>query len=182
MFAIPRSERGFSLIELMMVVAVAGTLMAVSVPMLLDLSESSKLNTATREIERELQTARLKAVSTNRLLRVRLNCPAAGYFRTVEVLGTAADASSNRCLLTAYPFPAADTDLATRPNHDGPVRTLVNGAEVTTAVIEFRPDGSAAEVISDVAQNIDTPVSITVTRRDQTRTVNINGAGRVQLQ
>jgi prepilin-type N-terminal cleavage/methylation domain-containing protein len=182
MSAIRRSQRGFSLVELMMVIAIAGTLMAVSVPALMDLSESSKLNTASRAVERELQSARLKAVSTNRLLRVRLNCPAEGYFRTVEVLGSSLDSDSNRCLLTAYPFPAADTELATRPNHDGPLRILGEGATVTTAVIEFRPDGTAAEVVSDVAQNIGTSVSITVTRREKSRTVSINGAGRVQLQ
>ena len=43
------------------------------------------------ELEREFQSARLRAVIANRSLRVRLNCPAAGYYRTVEVLGTAAD-------------------------------------------------------------------------------------------
>ena len=60
----------------------------------------------------------------NRPLRVRINCPATGYIRTVEVLGTAADTAANRCLITAYPFPAADTDMMTRPNYDGPVRML----------------------------------------------------------
>ena len=46
MFAISRSQRGFSLIELLMIVAVAGTLMAIGLPALLDLSEGTKLNTA----------------------------------------------------------------------------------------------------------------------------------------
>ena len=62
MLAILRSERGFSLLELMMVIAVAGTLMVVAVPVLTDLSESSKLGTAVRELEREYQGARMSAV------------------------------------------------------------------------------------------------------------------------
>lgn len=182
MFAVSRSERGFSLIELMMVVALAGTLMVVAVPVLTDLSENSKLGTATREVERELQSARLKAVSTNRSLRVRLNCPAAGYFRTVEVLGTSADATTARCLLTGYPYPAADTNQMTRPNHDGPLRILPHGATVTGSTLEFRPDGTVLEVVSGAAQLISTAVTTTVTRKDQSRVVTINGAGRIQLQ
>ena len=113
------NERGFSLTELMLTVTVAATLLAIGVPVLRDVTEGSKLNGAARELEREFHSARLRAVSANRSLRVRLNCPAAGYYRTVEVLGTAADTATNRCLLSAYPFPA-DADLTTRPNYDGP--------------------------------------------------------------
>lgn len=177
-----RSQAGFSLVELMMVVAVAGTLMIVTLPALTDLTEGSKLNAGVRMVERELQSARLRAVSANRSLRVRLNCPADGYLRTVEVLGTTADTASNRCLLTAYPFPAPDTNLATRPNFDGPVRVLGEGVTVTTKILEFRPDGSAYDVVSNVAQPISTPVSITVTRREKSRTVSVNAAGKIQLQ
>jgi prepilin-type N-terminal cleavage/methylation domain-containing protein len=182
MVAISRTQRGFSLIELLMIVAVAGTLMAIGLPTLLDISESSKLNTASREIEREFQSARLKAVSTNRSLRVRLNCPSAGYFRTVEVVSAVVDAAENRCQLSVYPFPAADTDVVTRPNFDGPLRLLGEGVTVTSESIEFRPDGTAYRVVANAAQNIAESVTITVTRRDKTRTVNINGAGKILLQ
>lgn len=177
-----RSQAGFSLVELMMVLAVAGTLMIVSLPALTDLTEGSKLNTAARQVERELQSARLKAVSANRALRVRLNCPAEGYLRTVEVLGTTADTASDRCMPTAYPFPAPDTNIATRPNFDGPVRVLGSEVTVTSKTIEFRPDGSAFDVVSNVPQNIASSVSISVTRRGKTRTVDVNAAGRIQLQ
>ena len=38
-------------------------------------------------MERELQVARVKAVTANRPVRVLFNCPAAGQFRRVEMLG-----------------------------------------------------------------------------------------------
>ena len=82
------SERGFSLIELMLVIAFAATVMAIAVPVMTDVSDSSKLNAAARELERDLQAARMKSVSANRLLRVRLNCPTAGLYRTVEYVGS----------------------------------------------------------------------------------------------
>ena len=180
MYVRPVSERGFSLTELMLTVAVGVTLMAMAVPVLTDVTESSKLNSAAREVERELQSARLKAVSVNRLLRVKFNCPAAGYFRTVEVLGTPADSAANRCLPSAYPFPT-DTDLMTRPNYDGPVRLLPQGATIGDDTIEFRPDGTAWNVVSNVPQEISTSVTITVTRKEKSKSVTVNGAGKVQL-
>jgi len=106
-------SRGFSLTELMVVVGVATTLMAMSVPIVSDITQSTKLNEAVRLVERELQDARLRAVNVNRPLRVRLNCPSSGYIRTVEYIGTTADSSSNRCLVSAYSFPADDHDLMT---------------------------------------------------------------------
>jgi prepilin-type N-terminal cleavage/methylation domain-containing protein len=182
MFSRIRPAHGFSLIELLMVIAVSATLAAVSVPILMDVSEGTKLNAATREIERELQSARLKAVSVNRTLRVRLNCPAAGYVRTVEYLGNAVDTSSNRCLMSAFPYPAADTELSTRPNYDGPLRILPNGATVTSGIIEFRPDGTAYDVVSNAPVAIGAPLSLTVTRNGKSRTVTVNGAGKITLQ
>jgi prepilin-type N-terminal cleavage/methylation domain-containing protein len=176
------SARGFSLVELMIVVAFAATLMAISVPILTSISETTKLNEAVRSVERELQGARLRAVNINRPLRVRLNCPGAGYFRTVELIGTAADAASNRCQLSAYPYPAADTDMMTKPNYDGPLRTLPNAATVSTAILEFEPDGTAYDLASGTAESIVAPVTITVTRRGKSKLVTINGAGKIQLQ
>lgn len=175
------NERGFTLIELMMTVAVAATLLAIGVPVLLDVTENSKLTAAARQVERELQSARLRAVTNNRSLRVRLNCPSAGYYRTVEVLGTAADTATNRCLLSAYPFPA-DTDMTTRPNYDGPPRVLPNQATVTDGVLEFRPDGTAYTVVANVAQPLAAPMTLTVTRNAKTKAMTINGSGKIQFQ
>ena len=182
MLAISRSERGFSLLELMMVIAVAGTLMVIAVPVMTDLSESSKLSTAVRELEREYQGARMSAVKANRALRVRLNCPTNGYYRTVEVLGTAADTATDRCLLTNYPYPATDTNLVTRPNYDGPVQMLPHGATVAGGTLEFRPDGTVYQVVSGTLQPIATTLITTVTRNGESRTVVVNGAGRIRLQ
>jgi prepilin-type N-terminal cleavage/methylation domain-containing protein len=178
----PAASSGFSLIELMIVVAFAGTLMAVSVPIITDISRTTKLNEAVRLVERELQGARLRAVNINRPLRVRLNCPAEGYLRTVEFIGTAADSSTNRCALSAYPYPAADQDLMTKPNYDGPMLVLPTGATVTTAVLEFEPDGTAYQVVSGATEVITSQVTVTVARSGKSKTVTVNGAGKILLQ
>ncbi|MBA3295496.1 MAG: GspH/FimT family pseudopilin [Acidobacteria bacterium] len=179
---IRRNARGFSLTELMLIVTIAGTIMAIALPVTTELTASTKLSEAARLVEREFQDARLRAVSSNRSLRVRTNCPAVGFVRSVEVLGTAADAAADRCLQSAYPFPA-DTDVMTRPNYDGPVRFIPNAATATTATIEFSPDGTARLVdAAGVAQPMAAEQTITVTRQSKSRTVMVNGAGKVQIQ
>ena len=178
-----RKQQGFSLVELVLVMAVLGTLVAVGLPVMKDMTEGIKLNEASRMVERELQTARLQAVSVNRVLRVRLNCPANGYLRTVEVTGTASiDNATDRCMTARFPFPAGDTDLMTRPNFDGPVHVLPDGAAVNTLVLQFSPDGTAATVAAGTVTAITTPVSLTISRHGKTRTVTVNNVGKVQLQ
>lgn len=173
------SDRGFSLLELMIVVAILGTIVAIAVPVMQDLTANIKLAEAARLVERELQTARLKAVSTNRRLRVRPNCPSVGYVRTVEALGTAEDTAAGRCSQTTYPFPAADQDVITRPNFDGPVRTIPSGATVAGAIIEFSPDGTAR--VGGAANGIATEETWTITREGTSRLVTINGAGKIRV-
>jgi len=176
-----RNDRGFSLTELVFVVAMLGTLIAMAVPVMKDMTASIKLNEAARMVEREMQDARLKAVSSNRVIRVRLNCPAAGYIRSVEVLGTGADTASNRCT-TAYPFPPPDDDIMTRPNFDGPVRYLPNEATVTTSVIQFGPDGTAMSVVNGTPTLLAAPLTVTVSRHNSSKNITVNNAGKVQLQ
>lgn len=181
MFQSVRSTRGFSLTELLLTVAVAGTIMAIALPIMSDVTATAKLNEAARLVEREFQDARLRAVSSNRSLRVRTNCPAVGYVRTVELLGTAADSAADRCLQTAYPFPA-DDNMMTRPNFDGPVRTIPNEATVTTVTYEFRPDGTVFNVVANVTTAMATEQTVTVSRSNKSRTVKVNSAGKIQLQ
>src|SRR4051812_31341773 len=160
MFSGFRNERGFTVSEMMIVVAAIATLSVIALPVMKDLTASIKLGQAARLVEREMQDARLKAVSSNRVIRVRLNCPSTGYIRSVEVLGTAVDAATNRCMTTVYPFPPADTDIITRPNFDGPVRSLPDGARVGNAIVQFSPDGTAAQVINGVPTIIAAPVTV----------------------
>jgi prepilin-type N-terminal cleavage/methylation domain-containing protein len=176
------SANGFTLTELLLVVALIGTMAAVALPVMKDMTASIKLSDAARMVVGELQDARIKAVSTNRVFRVRMNCPSTGYIRRVEVLATAVDTAANRCLQSAYPFPAADNDVMTRPNYDGPVRTLPAGATVTSTIVQFSPDGTAAEVVGGVVQAIATTLTLTITRDSKSKSVTINAVGKIQLQ
>ena len=182
---------GFSLIDMMVTIAVFSIIVAGTVPQLMDLTAGMRLAQGGREVERELQTARLKAVTSNRPIRVRFNCAVAGEYRMVELIGSpstpdAADSAASRCQETTYPFPANDANPLTRPNHDGPLRrlhsTLSFGASPT---LEFWPDGSAHQQNGTttpwpVVPTIGT--AVTITKGTSVKTITVNGLGKIQLQ
>jgi prepilin-type N-terminal cleavage/methylation domain-containing protein len=175
--------RGFSLIELLLTVAIAATLAAIALPVLNSVNDSTKLNTEAQKVEREMQMTRLRAVSTNSVMRFRTNCPATGYVRAVEVLGTSADTPATRCDPTTYPWKTIAPDFASPPNFDGKIVTLINGATVNSLNVEFRPNGTAWQV--DTSGNvtaISTSLTLTVTRNGKTKTITVNPMGKILLQ
>jgi prepilin-type N-terminal cleavage/methylation domain-containing protein len=176
-------DRGFSLVELVIIIAVIGIIAAMATPVITDVVDGMRLGNSARELERELQTARLKSVQTNRDLQVRTNCPTVGQYRIIEVgISAGIDTAANRCSPAVYPFPAADTNPVTRPNFDGPVRRLYRGVTVTTTTIEFHADGTAYQSVSGVPTRIVGDATMTVTKNSKTRSVTINGLGKIQLK
>jgi prepilin-type N-terminal cleavage/methylation domain-containing protein len=184
-----RSRAGFTLVELLVVTSVFAIMAAVAMPQLGRALDLYRLGIAIREMERELQTARVHAVTANRTVRVLFNCPAAGQFRRVEVLGEDGrdddrDSTLARCNEAAFPYPAADLDPLTRPNLDGPLHRLPVGVTMGgVSGIEFRPNGTASsDAIGGPIAFEDIPVGgvgATVSKDVHTRTVTINGMGRV---
>jgi prepilin-type N-terminal cleavage/methylation domain-containing protein len=185
-----RRDCGFSLGEVLVVLAIVAIVSAMSVPMILSSLDGMKANGAARDVHSELQTARLKAVSANRPMRVRFNCPAAGQFRMVELIGTPAtldarDTAADRCSQTTYPYPPADTNALTRPNNDGPVQHLGAGITFTASqTIEFWTDGTAH---ADAGTGNPWPaiansVTISLNYKTFTKSITVNGVGKVQIQ
>jgi prepilin-type N-terminal cleavage/methylation domain-containing protein len=183
-------DAGFTLVDMMVVVALIGIISAIAIPSMVSSVNRMKLGQSAREVERELQTAKQRAVSSVRPIRIRFNCPAARQSRIVELIGTpsapaAADSASNRCNTTAYPQ-MPDNNPFTRPNYDGPVRRIdseVSFGAVQT--IEFWPDGTA-----HYDNGTGNPwglipaagITLTLTRGTQTSRITVNGLGKIQLQ
>ena len=145
--------RGFSLIEVLLVVALLATVGAMTIPLVLNTTNQIRLQANARQVERELQGARMKAVRSNRAIRVRFNCPSTGQYRMVELLGTKQSPATDdddsrsavRCGYSAYPFPDTSQEFFSIPNNDGPIQTLQDGIGFGTdaQTVEFWPDGTA---------------------------------------
>jgi Tfp pilus assembly protein FimT len=190
-----RSARGFSLIDLMITVGLVATIAAIAVPQMTSTIDGLRLGIDARSVERELQLARLAAVTTNRPIRVRFNCPTAGSYRRVELIGNINSANSGsdadnqaatRCNTLNYPFPAGDNDPLTRPNNDGPVMRLNSKVSFTsTQTIEFWPNGTVRVYNATTVpwpQIGDTPVNIILSKGSTTRAITVNGLGKTQIQ
>jgi type II secretory pathway pseudopilin PulG len=184
-----RTDVGFSFVDVIVVTALIATLSAISLPLIQDMANSIALGQARRIVHSELQQARMKSVTSNLVMRVQFNCPAAGQFRMLELLGTPSvpapqATAANRCSDTAYPFPAADNNPVTLPNQDGPIRRIdprVSFGAVQT--IEFRPTGTAYSVNPDGTSGPPLPgtgVAITLTKGTEVRSVTVNALGKIQ--
>jgi Tfp pilus assembly protein FimT len=175
----------------MVALAMFAALTAIALPLVQDIGNGIALGSTQRMVLSELQQARMKAVTTNRIFRVRFNCPANQQFRTVELIGTprlpvAQDTAANRCSEVVYPYPAADDNPVTLPNQDGPIRRIdprVSFGAVQT--IEFRPTGTAYLVNADGTSGTPLPgdgIALTVTKDNQTKTVTVNALGKIATQ
>lgn len=159
-----------------MVVAVIGMLAATAVPAVAGAMATYRLTAASRAVATQIAAARLTAVSTNRRMRVRLNCPAVGMFRVVEVTGNPAiDDAADRCNPAIFPFP--DPDPAARPDRDGPLFWLTQTIQFgALQEIEISTFGRVSALVGAL------PAQIEVTDGSRTRTVTVTGAGRIQIQ
>ena len=178
-------QSGFTLLELVLVMAGIVTLSAIVVPNFSNVVAAMKARDAARTVERQLQTARMKAVTHSRALRVRFNCPVPGQLRMLEVTGVAGtDSASNRCDPTAFPSPGPNDTLRSTPWLDSPVIYLAEGTTVTggALVFEFGPKGDVHAVSSTgVVSDINAPLVLTVTHKGRSNTVTINGLGRIRF-
>jgi prepilin-type N-terminal cleavage/methylation domain-containing protein len=163
--------QGFSMIELLVVVALIALMSAMAVPLMSGASRRAAAFAAQREVAGQIRSARLAAVTGNRTMQVRFSCPAAGEYRVIEMTGDATiDSDTARCW---YPWP--DTDSTVLPNLDGPVVRLPDGISFGTSQnLQISTTGFITPLSGS------SPATIQVTDGFITRQVTASSAGRIR--
>ena len=172
---------GFTLIEILLIVGLTSVLASIAIPEITAGMRRYDVTTASQQIASAVRTARFQAISQNRTLRVRFNCPAVGQFRIVEVVGSAIDSAGNRCDPAVYRYP--DTDAANRPNLDGPLQVLPRGTAFTAPDdLQIDTSGRITPLTGcPTCATAAPPASVVVGNSYANRTISISGSGQVTL-
>jgi prepilin-type N-terminal cleavage/methylation domain-containing protein len=176
-----RDTAGFTLVEILTVMGVTAVLVAMAAPAITGALRGYALNTSVEMVGAVIRGARHSAVSTNRTVRVRFNCPAANQVRVVEVLGTATDAAPDRCSSAAYPYP--DPDPATAPNVDGAVVFLPAGSQFGAVQdLEIDRTGRVTRLTGcPTCVSAAAPATVTVGTPYETRTIIVTANGQIRV-
>src|SRR4029453_1209656 len=159
-----RSERGYSMVELLITLGLIGVVSAISVPVFMESNARSALWSGSEQIGASIRSARLKAISQNTTYRVTFNCPDPNERRTLIGTGDKkVDEDKGRCSQTLV----GDSGIVQLPVGVAyKVDDKATALEVTGRGI-FSANGGGI------------PLTITVTHGAATRTLTVSGTGQI---
>ena len=158
-----RSERGYSMVELLITLGLIGVVSAISVPVFIESNARSALWSGSEQIGASVRSARLKAISQNTAHRVTFNCPAANELRILVMTGDpAVDDDAGRCSQTV------DGD-------SGTIQLPIGVAYDVDAATSLQVTGRGIFTANGGA----IPLTITVTHGAATRTLTVSGTGQI---
>jgi type II secretion system protein H len=148
------NSRGFTLMELMLVVAILGILAALAAPTLISYIQTTALQAGTRELATAINVGRQLAIARNTTV-------------CVEVTGTNIRLRTGGCLGTIWTGPVTDSTGLIKVSDPGTLQIS------TTANVVFTNLGAASTIGTYTVRN---PVD------NKTRTVAVASSGRVTVQ
>ena len=159
-----RSTRGFTMFELLIVMALIAIFAAMGIPTLQESTKRNAVWTASETIGTQVRQARLKAISRNRSFRVRFDCPVAGQFRVLVVTGNSTiDTHTNRCSMQQTHDSGIYAMPATVSYGTPPVLTVTSRGVFTAS------SGSI-------------PATIAVTNGTSTRELTVSATGQINFE
>jgi prepilin-type N-terminal cleavage/methylation domain-containing protein len=148
-------QHGFSLLEVVVCVAIAGALLATTYPRLATMVSGARLDGAARTLALELQKTRLRAIAEGKCFQVSFNATA----RTLQI---ANKAGVTPCGTTGF-------------TNDGAARKLDDSGAIAVS--------ATASPVFDTRGNGSTTAVITLTALDgSVRLAAVNAVGRVNVQ
>jgi len=166
-----RSNRGFTLIELMIALGIAGVLAAIAVPVFIESASRNEIWTASETIGSQIRQARLRAISRNRSYQVRFDCPSVGQFRILVVPGPD----------DVPPAPINDADRCGTTVMDADGTTVLDGGTFAMPNSVSFGDVDTLTVNSRgiYTSTGDMPQTITVTYGERQRTLTVSITGQI---
>jgi prepilin-type N-terminal cleavage/methylation domain-containing protein len=159
-----RSNRGFTLFELLIVLAMIGIISAIAIPTLSTSTERNAVWTASEQIGSQLRQARLKAVTRNTPFRLVFDCPAVGNYRVLIVDDTIDD------------FDRCDQTI----EFDSGVYNLPANVSYTADLPALQVNGRGVYSVIGVG---DLPLTITVQYRDtHSRSLSVSLTGQISFE
>lgn len=134
-----RVDGGFSLVDLLMVVAIMGIMLAIAVPSINTALVDARSNAAMRAVQGHLRAARDAAVSLRRVVEVQF--VGTGELRSTRLEGTARVALQTTVLEQGMRF-VVTGGLPDTPDAFGNSRAVDFGGPLT---VFFQPDGSLGD-------------------------------------
>lgn len=159
-----RSQRGFTLLELLITLGLIGIVSAISIPVFIESSARNAVWTGSESIGAQIRQMRLKAISRNTSFQVRFDCPANGQFRILVVDDTIDD--GGRCGTTVE----YDSGVFAMPPQ---VSVNSEGAAVPNIEVNGRGLFTSPGSI---------PLTITVTNGDRSRSFTIRQTGQISFE
>lgn len=159
------SDRGFTYIELLIVMLVMGISSAIAIPAMNNALQRNKVFTSSELVAAQIREARLAAITRNSTFRVRFDCFGGTAVRMVIVTGNASvDNASDRC--------------SQQVQNDGPPIYLPPNVSFGNGgpppALEINGRGQISAVSGTM------PQTFSVSYGDFTRTLMVTAAGRVR--
>lgn len=167
---------GFTLIELMVTLAVLGVMMAIAIPSFRYVQNSSRLSAAANELVATLQLARMEAIRSNARVVV---CASSA--------GTACDNSTSASGMLVFSDTNGDNALSagetTLRTSAIPVpTTMVASAGVSQGIVQYRSDGLARDKNGALLTGQIRLCMLTTVPSENIRDVAIQSGGRVAVR
>ena len=175
-----RRMRGFTLIELMIAVAIVAILVAVGAPSFASFIDSNKVRTETQRVAGLLALARNHAVNKNREVTVRIQVAAGAL--DVDVYTGTGSIQKSAGAVSGLAFGLDNADIGTTTTPQGPTGPTVGPGIVTSSGgVVFLTNGRRKQPVGSTRSANPTQITVCNSGKTLGRKIAVSPVGRINV-